>query len=67
MGSLKKYRPVQANKVAEFMVEMAHEESVSGVHVYESDFFYVFSPKSGWREARDFQGKIDFDWRGHGF
>ena len=37
MGSLKKYRPVQANKVAEFMVEMAHEESVSGVHVYESD------------------------------
>jgi len=37
MGSLKKYRPVQAKSVAEFMVKVAHEEPVSGVHVYESD------------------------------
>jgi len=37
LGSLKKYRPVQAEKVAQFMVKMAHEEDISGVYVYESD------------------------------
>ncbi|MCP3890523.1 MAG: NAD(P)H-binding protein [Desulfobulbaceae bacterium] len=37
LGSLKKYRPVQAESVAEFMVKVAHDEPVSGVHVYESD------------------------------
>ncbi len=37
IGSLKKYRPVQAESVAEFMVKVAREEPVSGVHVYESD------------------------------
>jgi uncharacterized protein YbjT (DUF2867 family) len=36
-GSLKKYRPVQAESVALFMVKVAHEEPMSGVHVYESD------------------------------
>jgi uncharacterized protein YbjT (DUF2867 family) len=35
-GSLKKYRPVQAESVAKFMVGIAHEEPVTGVHVYES-------------------------------
>jgi uncharacterized protein YbjT (DUF2867 family) len=37
MGSLKKYRPVQAESVAKFMVEVAHKEPASGVCVYESD------------------------------
>ena len=37
LGSLKKYRPVEAEKVAQFMVKVAHEKSVVGVHVYESD------------------------------
>jgi len=37
MGSLKKYRPVQAESVAQFMVKVAHEEPISGVHIYESD------------------------------
>lgn len=36
-GSLKKHRPVQAESVALFMVKVAHEEPMSGVHVYESD------------------------------
>jgi hypothetical protein len=36
-GSLKKYRPVEAEKVAQFMVKVAHEEPISGVHVYESN------------------------------
>lgn len=36
-GSLKKYRPVQAESVARFMVKVAHENRVSAVHVYESD------------------------------
>ncbi len=35
--SLKKYRPVEAESVAEFMVNVAMEQPVSGVHVYESD------------------------------
>ena len=37
LGSLKKYRPVQAESVAKFMVKVAHEEPISGVHVYESN------------------------------
>jgi uncharacterized protein YbjT (DUF2867 family) len=37
VGSLKKYRPVEADTVARFMVKVANEEPVSGVHVYESD------------------------------
>ena len=37
IGSLKKYRPVEAEKVARFMVKVAHEEPATGVHVYESD------------------------------
>lgn len=37
LGSLKKYRPVQAESVARFMVKVAHEKIASDVHVYESD------------------------------
>ena len=37
VGSLKKYRPVQADVVARFMVKVAHKEPVAGVHVYEND------------------------------
>lgn len=37
MGSLKKYRPVLAESVAEFMVKVARKEPIKGVHVYESD------------------------------
>jgi len=37
MGSLRKYRPVEAEAVARFMVKVAHEASASGSHVYESD------------------------------
>jgi uncharacterized protein YbjT (DUF2867 family) len=37
IGSLKKYIPVEAESVAHFMVKVAHEEPLSGVHVYESD------------------------------
>ncbi len=37
IGSLKKYRPVEAESVAEFMVNVAIEQPVSGAHVYESD------------------------------
>jgi uncharacterized protein YbjT (DUF2867 family) len=36
-GSLKRYRPVEAEKVAQFMVKVARDEPISGVHVYESD------------------------------
>jgi uncharacterized protein YbjT (DUF2867 family) len=36
-GSLKKYRPIQAEHVARFMVKVAHEQPVSGIHVYDSD------------------------------
>ncbi len=35
-GSLKKYKPVEAESVAQFMVKIAHDQPVSGVHVYES-------------------------------
>jgi uncharacterized protein YbjT (DUF2867 family) len=37
LGSLKKYRPVEAQSVAQFMVKVAHDGPLSGVHVYESD------------------------------
>jgi uncharacterized protein YbjT (DUF2867 family) len=37
LGSLKKYKPVEAEKVAQFMVRVAREEPIAGVHVYESD------------------------------
>ena len=37
IGSFKKYRPVEAEKVARFMVKVAHQQPISGVHVYESD------------------------------
>jgi uncharacterized protein YbjT (DUF2867 family) len=37
LGSLKKYRPVQAEEVAQFMVQVALEEPFTGVHVYESN------------------------------
>lgn len=37
VGSLKKYRPVQAKSVAEFMIKVAEEEPITGAHVYESD------------------------------
>ena len=37
MGSLKKYAPIQAESVARFMVKVAHEEPIAGVHVYESN------------------------------
>jgi len=37
MGSLKKYKPIEANKVAGFMVKTGNEEPASGVHIYESD------------------------------
>ena len=37
LGSLKKYSPVEAQSVAQFMVKVAHDEPLSGVHVYELD------------------------------
>jgi uncharacterized protein YbjT (DUF2867 family) len=37
LGSLKKYRPVEAEKVAHFMVKVALLKPVAGVHVYESN------------------------------
>lgn len=37
VGSLKKYRPVEAVAVARFMVKVAHDQPIFGVHVYESD------------------------------
>ena len=36
LGSLKKYRSVEAEKVAKFMVKVARDEPIVGVHVYES-------------------------------
>jgi uncharacterized protein YbjT (DUF2867 family) len=38
IGSLKKYAPVEAKSVAEFMVKIAGDEPISGIHIYESDF-----------------------------
>jgi uncharacterized protein YbjT (DUF2867 family) len=37
VGSLKKYAPVEAEKVAQFMVKVALEEPISGVYMYESN------------------------------
>ena len=37
VGSLKKYKPVQAESVARFMVKVAKSQPISGVHIYESD------------------------------
>ncbi len=37
LGSLKKYAPVEAESVAHFMVTVAMEQPISGVHVYESN------------------------------
>jgi uncharacterized protein YbjT (DUF2867 family) len=37
IGSLKKYRPVEADAVARFMVKVAHNEPIAGVPVYESN------------------------------
>lgn len=36
LGSLKKYRPIEAEKVAQFMVKVACQEPIAGVHIYES-------------------------------
>lgn len=38
VGSLKNYRPVEAKAVARFMVKVAHEEQVLGMHVYDNCF-----------------------------
>ncbi|MCP4339704.1 MAG: oxidoreductase [Desulfobulbaceae bacterium] len=37
LGSLKKYRPVEAESVARFMVKIGEKERTSGVHIYESN------------------------------
>ena len=37
VGSLQKYTPVKAESVARFMVKIAHDQPISGVHVYESN------------------------------
>ena len=37
MGPLKKYAPVEAEKIALFMGKVANKEPITGVHVYESD------------------------------
>lgn len=37
LGSLKKYRPVEAESVAQFMVKTGGKELTSGVHIYESN------------------------------
>jgi uncharacterized protein YbjT (DUF2867 family) len=37
VGRMKKYRPVEADLVARFMVKVAKEEPIDGVHVYEND------------------------------
>ena len=37
VGSLKKYRPVKADAVARFMVKVAKDEPIAGVHVYENN------------------------------
>jgi uncharacterized protein YbjT (DUF2867 family) len=37
VGSLKKYRPVDADAVARFMVKVAKDEPIAGVHVYENN------------------------------
>lgn len=37
VGSLKKYRPVEAERVGKFMVKIACEEPIAGLHIYTSD------------------------------
>ncbi len=37
LGSFKKYRPVEAESVARFMVKIGGQELTSGVHIYESN------------------------------
>lgn len=37
IGGLKKYRPVEAHSVADFMVQLASVKPISGTHIYESD------------------------------
>lgn len=37
LGPLTKYRPVEGESVARFMVEIAHQLPVSGIHIYESN------------------------------
>ena len=37
LGALKKYRPVEAEKVAQFMVKIARDEPIAGVIIYESN------------------------------
>jgi hypothetical protein len=49
-GPLGKYRPVQAEAVAGFMVMVAHQQPSSGVHVYESDM--ICQPK-GMKRQKD--------------
>jgi hypothetical protein len=44
-----KYKPVEAEKVARFMVKVAHQQPVSGVHVYETHLIssqYAITGKS---------------------
>jgi len=36
-GSLKKYKPVEAELVAQFIVKIAYDQPLSGVYIYESD------------------------------
>ncbi len=40
IGGMKKYRPVEAQSVAAFMVKIACEIPHSGVHIYESEVLY---------------------------
>lgn len=37
LGALMKYRPVEAEKVAQFMVKIARDEPIVGIHFYESN------------------------------
>jgi hypothetical protein len=37
LGALKKYKPVEAGKVAQFAVKVAHEEPIAGIRIYESN------------------------------
>lgn len=41
VGSLKKYRPVEAEKVAGFMVKIARVEPISGIYEYDSDMIAI--------------------------
>lgn len=37
LGSLKKYRPIEAESVAEFMVKIGGQEPTLGAHIYQSN------------------------------